>query len=495
MNLYRFNNFLLENQFTELLLEAEVKYFQEFKVILRKMKSPVAEALINLEDKDLKITTNYLNIGDKEDEITFYSPNAKNTKYEILDPGYTYGSYTALFRAVDLDGDRYDSLPQFTIGEVKRIFEPGEPPNSTYERIAYFVSDRNDKCFINMRGLREMPGGTPQRTSIGRVARRMLEVSGKKFTDKELEDFVNEFKFQVSIIKDRTKLLKLVDGEDIRYYYLSERYDDKKEGTLNNSCMRYYKCQKYLDIYVENPNVCKLLILKSPDNQNLIIARALVWTLNTGEIFMDRIYYQYESDVNLFKDYAIKNGWCYKQRQESSSRSVVEWNPEKIRTGDLTVKLDDATFDDYPYMDTLKYINEYDKLISNNNYKSDFTLESTEGGRGECDRCNGSQRVECDDCNGNGRVECDECDGDGQLECDECSGDGRVTCSECDGDGEIENKDGEMEECPECEGDGKIECEECSGKGNRECSNCDGRGRVSCSTCYGDGEVDCPDCC
>jgi len=42
MNLYRFNNFLLENQFTELLLEAEVKYFQEFKVILRKMKSPVA---------------------------------------------------------------------------------------------------------------------------------------------------------------------------------------------------------------------------------------------------------------------------------------------------------------------------------------------------------------------------------------------------------------------------------------------------------------------
>ena len=69
MNLFRYNNFLLESQFSQLLLEAEVKYFQDFKKILNFMKSPVAQELLNLEDKDLKITTNFLNLGDKEDEI------------------------------------------------------------------------------------------------------------------------------------------------------------------------------------------------------------------------------------------------------------------------------------------------------------------------------------------------------------------------------------------------------------------------------------------
>ena len=51
MNLFRYNNFLLESQFSQLLLEAEVKYFQDFKKILNSMKSPVAQELLNLEDK------------------------------------------------------------------------------------------------------------------------------------------------------------------------------------------------------------------------------------------------------------------------------------------------------------------------------------------------------------------------------------------------------------------------------------------------------------
>ena len=496
MNLFRYNNFLLESQLTQLLLEAEVRYFQDFKEILHQMKSPVAQELLNLEDKDLKITTNYLNLGDKDDEVTFYAPNAKNTKYQILDPGYTFTSYTDLFRAAGLEGDEYPSLPQFTTGEVKHIFEPGLEPNSTSRRIAHFVSDNGKNCFINMNGLQPIPSGKPQKTSIGRVARRMLEVAGKKFTDKELEDFVNEFKFRISIKKDRTQLFELVGGELIKFWYHHTRYDYKKEGTLHGSCMRYNKCQNYFGIYTENPKVCKLLILKSPDNPELIIGRALVWTLDNDEVFMDRIYYSYESDVNLFKDYAIKNGWCYKQRQESSIHTTIEWTPEKVRKGDLTVKLEHSYFDDYPYMDTLKYLNERADTISNNDYRSDLTLESTEGGRGDrCENCNGSGRVSCYECDGDGRVDCGRCDGDGEVDCNDCDGSGTISCSRCDGEGQIEgDEEGEMKECPDCNGNGQIDCEECDGNGKIECSRCDGDGRVDCPVCDGDCDVDCPDC-
>ena len=468
MNLFRYNNFLLESQFSQLLLEAEVKYFQDFKKILNSMKSPVAQELLNLEDKDLKITTNFLNLGDKEDEITFFSPNATD-RYEILDPGNTYTSYTDLFKAVGLEGDSYPSLAQFTLGQVKQIFEPGVEPNGTNRRIAHFVSDSGENCFINMEGLRASPGGKPQKTSIGRVARRMLEVAGKKFTDVELEEFVNEFKFRISIQKDRSKLFELVEGEKIKYWYHHDRYDNTKAGTLHGSCMRYKKCQKYFGIYTENPKVCKLLILKSPDNPELIIGRALVWTLDNGEIFMDRIYFSYESDVNLFKDYAIKNGWCYKQRQVSSIDTTIEWTPEKVRKGDLTVKLENSYFDDYPYMDTLKYLDESADTISTNNYRSDLTLESTEGGREDrCDNCNGSGRVSCYECGGDGRVDCGRCDGDGEVDCSNCDGNGTVNCSTCDGDGEIEGENGKMNECPDCNGNGQVDCEDCDGSGNIE---------------------------
>ena len=517
MRISGYNNFLLEKNLIQLMLEAEVAYFQDFKNLLDKMKSPVAKDLLNLEYQDLKVVTNFLNLGDKDDEITFFATNAKTDKYQILDPGYTYSSNEELFRARGLEGNYYFSLPQFTIGRVEHIFEPNDQFNKTNKRIAHFISDDGQHCFISMDGLRPIPGGKPQKSFIGRVARKMLEVAGKKYSNKELEEFVNEFKFQVSIQKNRELLFELVDGEQIRHFYHRDRYDWSKEYTLHNSCMRYPKCQKYLDIYVVNPKVCKLLILKSPDNPELIIARALVWTLDNGDIFMDRIYYTYESDVKLFKDYAIKNGCCYKQKQESSSHSKIEWNPEKVREGDLTVKLEHYWFDDYPYMDTIKFLNEKAQTISNNNYNSDITLESTEGGRGECDRCNGEGRVDCPDCDGDERVDCGRCDGDGELECNDCNGNGEVNCSNCYGDGELDcsscdgtgkidgDEEGEQVDCPDCSGRGKEECSDCGGSGKEECSDCggngkndcsrcDGDGRLDCDRCDGEGRVDCPDC-
>ena len=61
----------------------------------------------------------------------------------------------------------------------------------------------------------------------------------------------------------------MVKGEDIRYWYYEEKYDGYG-GSLNGSCMKHKKCQHYFGIYVENPEVCQLLILKSHVDDKII---------------------------------------------------------------------------------------------------------------------------------------------------------------------------------------------------------------------------------
>lgn len=494
MKINNYSNFLLESVLNHLLLEANLTFLNDFKEFLSQMKSPVAKALLELENDDLKITTNFLGLGEKEDEVSFYSPNVKLTKYQIIDPGYTYTGYKKMFKLVGLDGDYYPSLPRFTFGEVKKWIEQEDPDNDTGRRLAHFVSDSGQNCIISMAGLKGFPSGTPQKSFIGRIARRILDVANKKFSDNEISDFVDEFKFKVAISKNRELLFELVEGEDIRKWYDGDRYDYTKTYTLHNSCMRYKKCQKYLDIYAKNPKVCKMLILKSPDNQKLIIGRALIWTLDNGDIFMDRIYYSYNEDIKLFKEYAIKNGWCYKTGQDSSHYTPIEWSSGNQRQGFLTVKLDVWDFGYYPYMDTLKYFDDYKGVISNDHRISDIELESTEGRMGlPCDTCGGDERVDCYDCDGRGEVDCGECDGDGETNCSNCDGNGETDCSNCDGSGKIEEGE-EEKDCPDCDGEGKVKCDDCNGRGSFECSDCDGRGKINCSYCDGDGRVDCPDC-
>jgi hypothetical protein len=498
MRLNNFLKFILESNFIELIKEANIQYKDDFIEILDQMKSPIADKLLQLSGKDRKITTNYLGIGDKDGEITFYSTNKKlDNRWEIVDGGYTFTSFVDLFRSRGLKENYYPSLEQFTKGRVDYIFEPGVRPNTLNRTIAHFISDSGENCFIDIRGLRQIPDGEPEKTSVGRIVRRILDSDGQKASDKELEEFVNEFKSKVSIKKNRHLLFELVEGEKITHYYSHKRYDYTKENTLQGSCMRYDRCQDYLSIYVSNPEVCKLLILKSPSNQELIIGRALVWKLDSGDTFMDRIYYTYDSDVELFKDYAIKNGWCYKSAQDPSEDTSIEFEPKRRMKGDLTVTLKYAEFRYYPYLDTLKYlsIGYPNSQISNTRIEDDdFYLEDTDGGNGGCETCNGSGRTSCYECEGDGRVDCDDCDS-GEVECSECDGNGNTSCSRCDGEGQIEgDEEGEMKDCPYCNGDGHIDCDECNGRGKLNCSRCDGDGRYDCAVCDGDGNLDCPDC-
>ena len=77
-----------------------------------------------------------------------------------------------------------------------------------------------------------------------------------KYNSQQIEMFTNVFK---SLATD-SDVIKEVIGEDIKKWYLEDNYFEKV-GSLGSSCMRYEECQDYFDIYTENPDVCKMLIL------------------------------------------------------------------------------------------------------------------------------------------------------------------------------------------------------------------------------------------
>ena len=146
-------------------------------------------------------------------------------------------------------------------------------------------------------------GRTPE-YGIGRWVRHIfVDVQKSTLNDTQLEQFVNAYKSTFDS-KDKD-LIEIVEGEEIRKCYLEDNYEEIK-GQLGNSCMRYERCQAYLDIYVKNPEVCKLLVLRGDTGK--VKGRALLWTLSDGERYIDRMYTIDDSDKIIFKEWGLKNG-------------------------------------------------------------------------------------------------------------------------------------------------------------------------------------------
>lgn len=302
---------------------------------------------------------------------------------------------------------------------------------------------------------------------MGRLIRRILKNSNilglgddDLFNDKDIEKFVNVLKTEFKKKADAFDNFELVSGDDIKEYYLESNYAEFK-GTLGASCMRYTNCNKYMGFYSINSDVVKLLIYKDPNGEG-ILGRSLVWSArdtdsNDNVTFMDMIYTVNDSDVNLFKEYALRNNWIYKDSNDSSDEIKFK-GESKI----LEVYIKQGRYKYYPYLDTLSYYDFENGILSNWDgefeYGSYVSLESTSGTY-DCDECAGEFEVDCESCNGYGEISCDECYGEGQVDCEECDG-GDIECEECD--------------------DGRVNCEECD-SGDIECEGCDGDGQMECS--------------
>jgi hypothetical protein len=507
------------NENLEFLLESDVKYSEKFRKVLKKVGGSIADALLDLENKDYPIQSNYFDIADGNDTISF-TPDRKIK--EILDKSNNMWRYATSGRNID-PSEKYQYLWDGL--ELNRNDTGGEPPVGTMGTIGKeFISPSSGKKFVvfipdnkeyspigvNIEALKLGLGDkeinffnlSRQTIRVGRGVRALLNTAKIKIADKDVEDFVNKYKSTIDAMNDIFSNFEIISGYDISYWYDYNKYEKgTNKGTLGSSCMADVD-DNFFDIYCENREKVSLVIYKSPDYSDKIKGRALVWKLNDGKMYMDRIYTHEDSDVELFRQFAKKNGWYYKKRNASGSESTSidpEGNQVELN---IVVKLNPGKHDKYPYLDTLKYYNPKTGIITNNKSEGFLTLEDTDGGSVECDTCNGNGTIECDECYGRGEITCRACDGDGEDDCDECGGNGKNECEECDGDGilkdrngdPIKDSDGNDKKCPLCKGNGDIKCDECGGDGKKTCSDCYGNGEYECRECRGNGEIDCPEC-
>lgn len=174
----------------------------------------------------------------------------------------------------------------------------------------------------------------------------------EEINDSDIEKFVNEFiALTKSMRAPEDSKIEEVKGEDIRKWYLSSNYKSTI-GQLGGSCMSYPECQRYLDIYTENPERISLLILK--DKEDKLLGRALLWKLDNGKLFMDRVYCLTEYDERLFVNYAKEKGYYYRNNGNNGNIKFFLDGKEVDIQDELYVSVTNSDFDNYPYIDTLK---------------------------------------------------------------------------------------------------------------------------------------------
>ncbi len=485
-----FGLFLILEKFIN---ESILHYLPNFIDVLKMMSSPIAKDLLELEGSDLKISTNY--IGSGEDDSVSFIPDNKSDDVKIL-----FKVIRSIgFVNIDQNGLKIQ-LPD--IGEM--VYFVKILDDSWYEKIGGTSHYFRGSSFINYRSVsgidfvfsqayrRDLSlcrtsevftKSKPQQVKVGRLAKKLLSLVDKKYKDSDVENFVNEFKSRIEISKNAFRNFQLVSGDDIKYWYLESNYCDSFRGSLHSSCMRYDSCQEYFDIYIKNPGVCRLLINMSDFNPSKISGRALVWKLENGDTYMDRVYYSNQHDVDVFNEYARSMGWVY-----------IDHRGRFTLKGDLYIKLisvqlEKYKFDLYPYLDSIPFLGTNGVLSSDQSYSLDKELTSTDGSYSTgCEYCDGEGSIECEECGGHGNVRCEECVR-GIVRCSDCDGGGKEDCSDCAGVG----KDSDGNDCSKCYG-GLVDCSDCGGAGTVDCSDCAGSGETSCSGCGGEGTIDCTDC-
>lgn len=200
--------------------------------------------------------------------------------------------------------------------------------------------------------------------------------------DTVFENIANKIKAQAELTKGT---IQIWDADRIKDAYHMDNYVPDSEVNTGSlySCMRYDWAQKFMSWYEAiGEGVVRIAVL-TRNTDNLILGRALVWTLPDGRIFMDRVYGS-DSTRQMFKDYAREQGWW--KRQHDSYDYKSQWiNPVTALPEDVTIEIPiprkKRMLRNIPYVDTFSYM-DFSKGVIHNNGRSntiDAYLEATRG--------------------------------------------------------------------------------------------------------------------
>lgn len=348
----KYNSFTLDSLLEKAINESFLYYSPNVRKALNRIKSnDIATDLLGSEGTDVKPDMTFIDLG-KEGYFSFIT--MKNAKPLIL------AKYPSQDFSVNID--------------TKPMPDPESYSNDLHE---YDMISYGDGSNLGT-GI-----FTKSRNEVG-LGRFVNKLFPGKYNSKQVEDFVNSFK---ASLEKAGEHFELVEGEDIAFWYNSDNYKEIS-GNLGNSCMA--RKRNLFSIYTENPEVCKMLILKEDDK---ILGRALVWKLESINIvkdqdpgfFMDRQYTIKDSDIQKFKNYAKEQGWSYKSSNNHHSFGTINLNGVD-KNVDMVVSVKVKDYNKYPYMDTFRRYNPDTGLLYNDDerdkeeYEGQYILEDTTGG-------------------------------------------------------------------------------------------------------------------
>jgi len=348
--LNKYDDFILE----KLLTESVIHFAPPFRRTLSKLKGePIARKLLDIERDNIKPDITFVNL-DKEGYVSFTT--MRNSK-KIL---------AAKFQ-----------MPE---DRIENILDNDEEIGNDIWKL--HKKDYPIRHYSPFKGLGEIGEGDPYEkgrnpVKLGRFVNNILP---SEFSAKEVEDFVNKFK---AALEQSGERFIEVSGEEIGDYYDHKNYS-RMSGTLGSSCMAKQNKGTF-QIYMDNPEVCRMLVLLEDD---MVIGRALIWKTETSEndaeYFLDRQYTIKESDVEKFRTYAKEKGWSYKTYNNHTNLGSVTYNDES-KTIEMTVKVKMNKYIEFPYVDTFR---RYDPSTGTlyNDYENGeeaigcYILSSTSGG-------------------------------------------------------------------------------------------------------------------
>jgi hypothetical protein len=197
---------------------------------------------------------------------------------------------------------------------------------------------------------------------IGRFIKRLF---GDKFTDSEIEKFVNKWK---SISESDTNKFELWHDIPKAYKSINYHFSESGHSVLMNSCMN--------DVpFVGFYSGCDVQVLVLLDKDDKILGRSLIWNDYQDRKIMDRVYYTYDKDYWKFINYAKSNGLYFKDGDDVVLKEGGEKLKTKVRVPDVFRYYGDGL----PYMDTFYYV-QGEWAYNYENPGRTFFLRDTEGG-------------------------------------------------------------------------------------------------------------------
>lgn len=209
------------------------------------------------------------------------------------------------------------------------------------------------------------------RTEI-KVGRFINKFFPNTFTDKAIEDFVNKWKASTpqNLRFDIWSGIDIVDG------YKSKNYASHS-GSLGNSCMND---ESYLVSFYAYCPTARLLVLLDEDDK--ILARALLWKDHEDRNIMDRVYYIEDKYYYRFIRWAEENDFYYKKLNSGHEycpfikRGVTHYLKSKVRIPNCFDFADEG----FPFLDTYMFgVGDWAQNWQPTDVKIYYVFQDTDG--------------------------------------------------------------------------------------------------------------------